>query len=82
MIINWVATKAQLFLPEQDDELNVGFDFALSPEIMNLLYAQNDRSMDAGDREAIAETGQQEAEDANATFVTRFVLDEHELALA
>ena len=51
MIINWVATKAQQFLPVQDaglDELNVSFDFALSAEIMDLLYAQNDDCMDAG----------------------------------
>ncbi len=86
MIINWVATKAQLFLPEQDDEFNVGFDFALSSEIMNLLYTQNDHCMEARDRAAmqgaIAEFGQQDAVDANATFITEFVLDEHELALA
>ncbi|MGZ5576962.1 MAG: hypothetical protein ACXWEV_08770 [Methylobacter sp.] len=50
MIINWVTTKAQQFLPGQDaglDELNVSFDFALSPEIMDLLYAQNDGCMAA-----------------------------------
>lgn len=49
MIINWVATKAQQFLAVQDaglDELNGSFDFALSPEIMNLLYAQNAGSIE------------------------------------
>lgn len=91
MIINWVATKAQRFLAVQDaglDEPNVGFDFALSPEMMNLLYAQNDACMDAGDRTptlgdsgAVAEAGQQ-TEDLNAATITQFVLDEHELALA
>lgn len=91
MIINWVATKAQQFLPVQDaglDELNLSFDFALSPEIMNLLYAQNDAGMDAGDRaptvgdsRAVAEEGQQ-AEDVNPTAIVQFALDEHELALA
>jgi hypothetical protein len=77
MIINWVTTKARQFLPGQDaglDELNVSFDFALSPEIMDLLYAQNDDCMDA----AVAEAGQP-AEDAAA--ITQFELDEHELAL-
>jgi hypothetical protein len=77
MIINWVTAKAQQFLPGQDaelDELNVSFDFALSPEIMDLLYAQNDDCMDA----AVAEAGQP-AEDAAA--ITQFGLDEHELAL-
>ncbi len=51
MIINWVTTKARQFLPVQDagfDEFNVSFDFALSPEIMNLLFAQNDDCTDAG----------------------------------
>jgi hypothetical protein len=77
MIINWVTAKARQFLPGQDaglDELNVSFDFALSPEIMDLLYAQNDDCMDA----AVAEAGQP-AEDAAA--ITQFELDEHELAL-
>jgi len=97
MIIKWMTTKARQFLPVQDagfDELNVSFDFALSPEIMNLLFAQNDDCMDAGAiaddcmdaggramQGAIAETGRQ-AEDANATAVTQFALDEYELALA
>lgn len=55
MIINWVAAKAQQFLPVQDaglDELSVNFDFALSAEIMELLYAQNDDCMEAGGRAA------------------------------
>ena len=92
MIINWVTTKAQQFLPEQDaglDELNVSFDFALSPEIMDLLYAQNDDCMDAGGRAPTVGLGdagavagmQQLAEDADATAITQFELDEHELAL-
>ena len=81
MIIDWVTTKAQQFLPEQDaglDELNVSFDFALSPEIMDLLYAQNDDCMDAG---AVAEADQP-TEDLNTTAITHFELDEYELALA
>ncbi|MDO9048572.1 MAG: hypothetical protein Q7U66_12665 [Methylobacter sp.] len=96
MIINWMAAKAQQFLPAHDtglDELNVSFDFALSPEIMNLLYAQNDDCMDAGGRAAtvgalgdagaVAEAGQQaEPEHVNATAATQFALDEYELALA
>ncbi|PPK74081.1 hypothetical protein B0F87_11111 [Methylobacter tundripaludum] len=91
MIINWVATKAQQFLPVQDaglDELNLSFDFALSPEIMNLLYAQNDACINAGDRAqtlgdsgAVAEEDQQ-AEGVNPTAIVQFALDEHELALA
>ncbi|MDP1664804.1 MAG: hypothetical protein Q8L79_06710 [Methylobacter sp.] len=103
MIIKWMTTKARQFLPLQDagfDELNVSFDFALSPEIMNWLFAQNDDCTDAGGRAthgavaddctdaggramhgAIAETGRQ-AEDANATAITQFALDEYELALA
>jgi len=71
MIINWVAAKAQQFLPVQDaglDELSINFDFALSAEIMGLLYAKNAVS--------------QQTESANATAITRFTLDEHELALA
>lgn len=74
MIINWVAAKAQQFLPEQDaglDELNVSFDFALSPEIMELLYAQDEACTDAG----------QQAEAENATFIRHVDLDEYELAL-
>lgn len=73
MIINWLTTKAQQFSTAQNvelDELNVGFDFALSPEIMNLLYVQNDQCMTETDRQT---------EDVT---VTQFALDEHELALA
>ena len=71
MFINWVAAKAQQFLPVQDaglDELSINFDFALSAEIMGFLYAKNSAS--------------QQAEAANATATMRFILDEHELALA
>jgi len=81
MIINWFAAKAQQFLPGQEaglDELSTSFDFALSSEIMNLLYAQNDECHNAG---VIAEDERQ-ARDANATDMTPFALDEHELALA
>lgn len=54
MIINWVAAKAQQFLPVQDaeiDELSVDFDFALSAEIMDLLYlyGQSNDGMEAGE---------------------------------
>lgn len=68
MIIDWVAAKAQQFLPAEDDELSVNFDFALSAEIADLLYAQNQAA------------GQVEAVNTGATL--RFALDEHELALA
>jgi hypothetical protein len=74
MIINWVTTKAQQFLPEQNaglDELNVSFDFALSPEMMELLYAQDEACSDAGQ--------QDEAE--SATVIKLVDLDEYELAL-
>ena len=85
MIIDWMASKAQLFLPEQDDEFYLGLDFALSPEIMSLLYAQNDDCTDAEEKgvtqQVIADPAQQEAEDADA-FIAQFELDEHELALA
>lgn len=70
MIINWVTAKAQQFLQVQDagfDELGISFDFALSTEIMDLLYAQN-----AANQQAEAAT----------TAMTQFALDEHELALA
>jgi len=83
MIINWLVSKVQQFLAASDtefDELNFSFDFALSPEIMSLLYAQNDECMDAGD-EAMQEADQK-AEDASLTVTTQFALDEHELALA
>lgn len=69
MIINWLAAKAQQFLPVQDaelDELSVSFDFALSAEIMGLLYAKNAESL----------------QDEYTTVITQFALDEHELALA
>lgn len=85
MIINWLAAKAQQFLPAQDaglDELSVSFDFALSAEIMDLLSVQNDDCMDAGGRAtqgAVAEAGQQPEA---ATAIKRFILDEHEQALA
>ena len=72
MIINWIAAKAQLFLPAQDaglDELSINFDFALSAEIIDLLYAKNAVS-------------QQTEEATNTAAITRFALDEHELALA
>lgn len=71
MIINWLATKAQQFLPVQDaglDELSVSFDFALSSEIIALLHAQHELT--------------QQAETADAATVTQCALDEHELALA
>ncbi len=70
MIINWLAAKAQQFLPVQDaavDELSVSFDFALSAEIAGLLYAQN-------------QGWPIEAVDDNA--ISEIALDEHELALA
>jgi len=50
MIINWIATKAQQFFPKPDaglDELSINFDFALSDEIMDLLYAKNAASQQA-----------------------------------
>lgn len=80
MIINWLAEKTQQFLAIQDtnlDELSVNFDFALSAEIMGLLYVQNGGSLDA---EAITETALQD--EANSVALPQFTLDEHELALA
>ncbi|MCX7094905.1 MAG: hypothetical protein NTY50_15840 [Methylobacter sp.] len=71
MIINWLATKAQQFLPIQDtgfDELSVSFDFALSAEIMGLLYAQNEIDQQIEANEEIT--------------VMQNALDEHELALS
>lgn len=71
MIINWIAVKAQQFLSAQDeglDELSIGFDFALSAEIADLLYAQN--------------KAEPQIEIMDTVTVTRTVLDEHELALA
>ncbi|MFU8788009.1 MAG: hypothetical protein ACNA7G_03210 [Methylobacter sp.] len=44
MIINWLSAKALPYLMIDDaepDELSVDFDFALSTEIMAMLYAQN-----------------------------------------
>ena len=46
MIINWLAAVAQQFLPVEDagldeHELSISFDFALSGEFMDLLYAKN-----------------------------------------
>lgn len=46
MIINWLAAKALPYLTRDDaelDEFSVDFDFALSAEIMAMLYAQNTR---------------------------------------
>ena len=95
MIINWVATKAQQFLPVPDpglDELSVNFDFPLSAEIMDLLYAQNDECMDAGGRiasgtatesnEGAVAGASQQVEAAEVVVMSEFALDEHELALA
>lgn len=81
MIINWVATKAQQFLAVKDadfDELNINFDFALSPEIISLLYAQNDDNLNVEGR-ATDEEADQQIEEIEAPA---FTLDEHELALA
>lgn len=69
MIINWISTKAQQFFPEQDaglDELSINFDFALSDEIMDLLYAKNAAS--------------QQAKAAKAAAITQLALDEREPA--
>lgn len=44
MITNWVAAAAELLSPRQyaeTDELSVDFDFALSAEIMDWLYARH-----------------------------------------
>jgi len=44
MITDWMVAAAQQFLPAQDtglDELSVNFDFELSAEIMDFLYAQH-----------------------------------------
>jgi hypothetical protein len=95
MIINWMATKAQQFLPVPDtglDELSVNFDFPLSAEIMDLLYAQNGDCMDTEGRIAFgtaiesnegAVAGEsQQVESAEVAVMSGFALDEHELALA
>lgn len=71
MAINWLAAKAQQFLPTQDagldeHELSISFDFALNGEIMDLLYAKNPASQHV----------------ETATAIPQFALDEHELALA
>lgn len=85
MIIDWVAVKMQHFLPVQNaglDELSVSFDFALSPEMMDLLHALND-DLYAGGRVtqgAVAEAGQQD-QAANMITIMQLALDEHELAL-
>ncbi len=71
MIINRLTALAQQFLPEQNaepDELSVNFDFALSAEMLDVLYAQN---------QAV-----QLVQAANAGPYTRVELDEHERALA
>ena len=71
MIINWVAAKALPYLTLYDaelDELSVDFDFALSAEIMAMLYAQN--------------TTCTPAEVAGTIGIRSCSLDEHELALA
>lgn len=50
MIINWITTKTQQFLPAQTDEtdeLSVYFDFALSAEMLGLLYGQDHACIDA-----------------------------------
>lgn len=71
MVITWVATKAQQFLAAEDaelDALSVNFDFALSAEMLDLLYQQK----------AAAQLPQM----TKLTAVPRITLDEHELALA
>lgn len=98
MIINWVSEKAQQFISAQDtglDELSVNFDFALSAEIIGLLYAQNNGFMnaegtlseDGKDRIAPETAIESNAEatlqdEVNDVSLPQFVLDEHELALA
>lgn len=81
MMIKWVTTKAQQFLPVKDagvDEFSANFDFVLSVEMMALLSAQHDRHRQQG---AVAGTHQQ-AEIADAPAISQLALDEHELALA
>ena len=81
MIIDWVAAKMQYFLPEQNAGIDeFSFDFALSPEMMGLLHAQNEDGTDTAAQEADAEAGQQDQTDMIA--IMQFALDEHELALA
>jgi hypothetical protein len=70
MIINWFATKAQQLFLVQDtepDELSEDFDFALSAEMMALLYAKN--------------VLQQRNYTITKDAFSQFALDEHELAL-
>jgi hypothetical protein len=82
MIIDWVAAKVQYFLPEQNagiDEFN--FDFALSPEIMGLLHAQNEDGMDTAVQ--IADDAEAEKQyQTDMIAITQFALDEYEMALA
>lgn len=71
MMINWLAAKAELFFPVPEaglDELGVNFDFALSAEIVDWLYAQN--------------AAVHQVRTANSGAMLRFDLDEHELAIA
>ncbi|MDP3875831.1 MAG: hypothetical protein Q8Q50_02510 [Methylobacter sp.] len=71
MIINWIAAKALPYLSMDDaelDELSVNFDFALSAEIMAMLYTQNATCPPA--------------DVAGAVGIMHWALDEHELALA
>lgn len=70
MIIDWIATKTQYFFLAQDfepDELSENFDFALSSEMMALLYAKN--------------AVQQRNHSTRKDSFSQFALDEHELAL-
>ena len=81
MIIDWVAAKVQYFLPEQNAGIDeFSFDFALSPEIMDLLHAQNEDGSDTTVREADAKAEQQDQTDMIA--IMQFALDEYEMALA
>jgi hypothetical protein len=71
MMTNWLAAKMQQFSPVSDaglDELGDNFDFALSAEIADWLYAKNA----AGHQAKIAHAG----------AMLRFDLDEHEQAIA
>jgi hypothetical protein len=70
MIIDWIAATTQQLLLEQDvepDELSENFDFALSAEIMALLRAKNESQQHGKIKKGA---------------LTRFGLDEHELALS
>lgn len=69
MVSHWVTAKTQQDLPAYNAELDeLSFDFALSAEIVDLLYTQNA----AGQRR----------QTAGKLSITRLALDEHELALA